>query len=181
MDFYLIFLAIVLIFFMMVLITKWGPVPNPNQNKNEKPLNTEIFKEYFPDDHVEPLSSGNYLSGHPLLDAPFASSTLKLKSDHVAISVGFLEKATIPKKLITNITMEDASKIEKRIGLTRLLFTGVIALAWRKSEKIENTYLIIEWSQNGFKNETIFEMSGNGSIQKANTLRNKFLKYLTSN
>jgi hypothetical protein len=147
-------------------------------NKNQKEFETKYNRK--PSDLS---SSGTYVSGHPMIDKSFKNSTLLLDSDTVKIfetdANGFNLKAEIKKESITNVVMEDSSTIQNRVTVGRLLLTGVFAFAWKKKTKQECAYLIIEWNQAQFKNETIFEFEGNGSIQRANTLRNKFISYLT--
>lgn len=130
------------------------------------------------------LNSGTYVSGHPKLDNSFKNTKLLLEPTVVKIfnveEHGFIERAQIEKNLITNVVMEDSSTIQNRVTVGRLLLTGIFAFAWKKKTKQECAYLIIEWNQQQFKNETIFEFEGTGSIQRANTLRNKFINYLTT-
>lgn len=125
------------------------------------------------------LPCGTYVSGHPSLDTSFKGATLLLDNNIVKIFTAFSERASIPKEAITNVAMEDSSTIQNRVTVGRLLLTGIFAFAWKKKTKQECAYFIIEWNQGRFKNETIFEFEGTGSIQKANTLRNKFITYLS--
>lgn len=131
------------------------------------------------------VSIGTYVSGHPSLDKSFKNSSIVFDKNIVKIfelsptGNGYILKSSIEKPLIQNVVIEDASTIQNRVTVGRLLLTGVFAFAWKKKEKQECAYLIIEWNLNQFKNETIFEFEGKGSIEKANTLRNKFIKYLS--
>lgn len=129
------------------------------------------------------LASGTYVSGHPLLNNSIKDTKLLLDVDGVKIfnvdANGFNLKSSIPKNDIKNVAMEDSSTIQNRVTVGRLLLTGIFAFAWKKKSKQECAYFIIEWKQGQFDNETIFEFEGVGSIQKANTLRNKFISYLS--
>ena len=129
------------------------------------------------------LVSGTYVSGHPLLNNALKDTRLLLDPILVKIFTvdgnGFHLKSQIAKEAITNVAMEDSSTIQNRVTVGRLLLTGIFAFAWKKKTKQECAYFIIEWNQGQFKNETIFEFEGKGSIQKANTLRNKFIAYLS--
>lgn len=125
------------------------------------------------------LSSGTYVSGHPSLDDPLQHTKLHLDVNDVKIFTAFTERAKIPKASIINVTMEDSSTIQNRVGIKRLLLVGVFAFAWKKKQKSESAYLVIEWNSGTFKNETIFEFEGNGSIKNANTLRNRLIEYLS--
>ena len=126
------------------------------------------------------LPAGTYVSGHPLLNESFKGATLLLGENEVKIFTAFAERAIILKESITNVAMEDSSTIQNRVTVGRLLLTGIFAFAWKKKTKQECAYFIIEWKQGQFNNETIFEFEGKGSIQKANTLRNKFTTYLST-
>jgi hypothetical protein len=126
------------------------------------------------------IDCGTYVSGHPSLDDPFNGAKIQLDFDKVKVFTAFNEKASIPKSSISNVLMEDSSTIQTRVGIKRLLLTGIFAFAWKKKQKLESAYIVIEWKQGQFSNETIFEFEGTGSIQKANTLRNKFINYLST-
>jgi hypothetical protein len=43
--------------------------------------------------------------------------------------------SAIELSTISNISIEDASSIDKKVTLGRVLLVGVFALAWRKSKK----------------------------------------------
>lgn len=159
-------LAVVAI--LLVLLVKDG---NEKSEEFEKKNNVSIHNL---------LVSGTYVSGHPSLDDPLQQTKIHLDGNDVKIFVGFTEKAIIPKSSITNVTMEDSSTIQNRVGIKRLLLIGVFAFAWKKKQKSESAYLVIEWNSGAFKNETIFEFEGDGSIKKANTLRNRFIDYLSN-
>lgn len=162
-----ILIFIVVVFFIAIM------QGNSNINEFEKKYNKKVSDLLF---------SGTYVSGHPNLDKPLKDTRLLLDSDLVKLFIadanGFNIRAEIPKSSITNVSMEDASTIQKRVTVGRLLLTGIFAFAWKKKEKIENAYFVIEWKKGNFNNETIFELEGTGSIQRANTLRNRFINYL---
>lgn len=147
-------------------------------NSNQKEFETKYNRK--PSDL---LNSGTYVSGHPILDKSFKNTTLLLDPDTIKIfetdANGFNLRAEIKKESITNVVMEDSSTIQNRVTVGRLLLTGIFAFAWKKKTKQECAYVVIEWNQAQFKHETIFEFEGKGSIERANTLRNKFINYLT--
>lgn len=162
-----------LVLFVLIIITA---ISQGNKNRADFQKSTGYKAEDL-------LVSGTYVSGHPDVDKPIKGTQLLLDINDVKIfSVdenGFHQKATIDKSLINNVVMEDSSTIQNRVTVGRLLLTGIFAFAWKKKTKQECAYLVIEWNQNKFKNETIFEFEGTGSIQRANTLRNRLIKYLT--
>lgn len=160
--------------FIVVIIIAGAAAGNSNIKKFEDKFKVKVS---------DLLSSGTYVSGHPLLNDSLKDTRLLLESDSVKIFTvdgnGFHLKSRISKEAITNVAMEDSSTIQNRVTVGRLLLTGIFAFAWKKKSKQECAYFIIEWNQGQFKNETIFEFEGTGSIQRANTLRNKFITYLS--
>ena len=76
---------------------------------------------------------------------------------------------------IKEVTLEDQSTIENRITVGRMLLVGPLAFAWKKKEKIESAYLILDWNDGTFNHKTLFEFTGSSSMQKANTARNKLI------
>jgi hypothetical protein len=142
------------------------------------------FKDLYKRENSELKRSGTYVSGHPLIDKSMKETYLLLDNEDVKIFTFELGSykliSQIPKTEITNVSMEDSSTIQNRVTVGRLLLTGVFAFAWKKKTKQECAYFIIDWNKGQFKNETIFEFEGQGSIQKANTLRNSFIHYLSA-
>lgn len=167
------FWIIVMIFIVLVFV---GLVSEGEKNQKK-------FKDRYQTDLSQLKSSGTYVSGHPLLDKSLKNTYLLLDNEDVKLFLfdhtGYVLKASIPKNAITNVAMEDSSTIQNRVTVGRLLMTGIFAFAWKKKTKQECAYFIIEWDKGQFKNETIFEFEGKGSIQKANALRNKFISYLS--
>lgn len=139
------------------------------------------FKDRYQSNLSDLKYSGTYVSGHPSIDDSIKETYLLLGKEDVKIFIGpgNLLKGRVPKESITNVVMEDSSTIQNRVTVGRLLMTGIFAFAWKKKTKQECAYFIIEWDKGQFKNETIFEFEGKGSIQKANALRNKFISYLS--
>jgi len=164
------------IIFLGIIVLFIGAAASGNSNiKN--------FEDKFKVKVSDLLVSGTYVSGHPSLNDSLKDTRLLLEPKSVKLfsvdANGFHFKTTIAKETITNVVMEDSSTIQNRVTVGRLLLTGIFAFAWKKKTKQECAYFIIEWNQAQFKNETIFEFEGTGSIQKANTLRNKFITYLS--
>ena len=146
---------------------------------NDFNKNDQKFKNEHKVSVVELIDCGTYISGHPLLDDPIKGMKIKFDDNEVKLFSAFSLKASIPKKDISNVLIEDSTTVQTRVGIKRLLLVGIFAFAWKKKQKLESAYFIIEWNMNQFKNETIFEFEGTGSIQKANSLRNKFISYLS--
>ncbi len=167
------FIIIFIVFILFMIIGATAKV-NPS---------IESFEATYKKSLSELILAGTYVSGHPLLDNSLKDIRLLLDENSVKIFTLIITtvtlKADIPKDSITNVSMEDASTIQNRVTVGRLLLTGIFAFAWKKKTKQECAYLVIEWKQGQFNNETIFEFEGTGSIQKANTIRNKFINYLS--
>lgn len=123
--------------------------------------------------------TNRYIGGHPEIDKPQPSASLYPKDDKLLIFnnvSGTKEIASIPKKSIKNIVLEDQTTIEKRVGLIRMLAAGILAFAMMKTEKNELAYLVIEWNDGRFDHETAFEFSGEGALTRANEARNKLIR-----
>ena len=94
--------------------------------------------------------------------------------DFIFLSAG-RELGRIPRSAVTGIFVEDESTISKRITATRLLAVGIFALAAPKKTKEEKWCLLIEWSDGGLRQNTIFEFSGAFSQSSANTAAQKLI------
>jgi hypothetical protein len=167
--FLIIIIAIILFF---VVLIAYG--------KNKEKKNNEILTEqgYSVD---KKIVSGKYLAGHPEIDNPVNSTTLFFIDKKLVIMQ--TEVFEEPKKLaeiyfdkISNITIEDKTTIEKRVTVTRLLLTGIFAFALKKNKKTEVAYLVIDWNDDKFNHETIFEYTNKEAMQSANTARNALIK-----
>ena len=125
---------------------------------------------------------GNYVGGHP--DINETINNIVISEDEQ--DLGLYEQksvfdmpnyiAKIPIKAVTDIQIEDASSIDKKITLGRVLLVGVFALAWRKNKKIEHSFVTITWKDGQFEHQTIFSFEGKEAITKANTARNEIIK-----
>lgn len=125
----------------------------------------------------------NYISGHPEIDSPTAGISLFKADGKIGlyhIPDGFDETdpflyGAIPLAGISGISVEDKTTIEKRVTVSRLLLTGVFALAWQKKKVDEAAYMVIEWNDGRFDHETVFEFTGKGAMQEANAARNRLI------
>ena len=158
---------------ILILIVLFFAFLMKDFNKNSK-----VFEKEYNHKLSDRIKSGTLLSGHIDVDESLKSTEMLLDKDDIKIFTAFKLQANIPKNLIKNVILEDASTIQHRVGIKRLLMVGVIAFAWKKKEKVECAYLIIEWKKNNIDMETIFEFEGKGSINDANSLRNTIIKYL---
>ena len=127
------------------------------------------------------FNTGRYTCGHPDLDKPIEKTEMALKDGDIQIfSSGAdtvpIYQSKIPIDKIKNITIEDASMVQRRVTVGRMLAVGIFAFAWKKKKVDEISYLIIEWNDGKFDHETIFEFTEKGAVQKSNEARNKLIK-----
>jgi len=125
---------------------------------------------------------GNYVGGHPLLNNTindvYACELEDVIGLYINKSWNFnpIRIASLNIKAISNIQINDASTIDSKVTLGRVLLVGVFALAWRKKKKTEQAFLIITWKKEMFENQTIFSFDGKNAMQKANTARNELIQ-----
>ena len=129
------------------------------------------------------IFAGTYTCGHPSINNPVKNIKILLRDFKIQLfELNNISGKTemlgeIPVKDVENITIDDATTISNRVGVKRMLLVGLFAFAWKKKRINEVAYLVIEWNKGKFKNETIFEFEGKGSVMIANTLRNKLINF----
>lgn len=81
------------------------------------------------------------LGGHPSLDDTIPLCHAYKKGANLVLaqklSLTEVPGSEIPIADIDNITLQDASTIDKRITAGRMLLVGVFALAWQKKRKMK--------------------------------------------
>ena len=115
------------------------------------------------------FDAGKYITGHSKITTPNLDVQMYFKDDIIFIidnSPNLKELGQIPLKEVTNVSVEDASTVEKRITATRLLTIGIFAFAAKKNEKKEMYYLTINWKDGKFDQETIFEFNFKPNVPK---------------
>lgn len=123
-----------------------------------------------------------YAGGHPDLNESIKGVKIRKEENVLAIyewpyiTKMPVKKAEIPIDAISNIIVQDATTIEKKITVGRMLLVGVFAFAWRKKKKNEMAFVEIDWKKGKFDNETMFCFEGKDAAQKANTARNGLIK-----
>lgn len=137
-------------------------------------------------DYSEFIPMGTYAGGHPKMDNTVENIYIRHKDKQFTfytITVygvsmpQLITDASIPCEDIADITIEDASSIEKKITVGRILLVGIFALGWRKKKKNELAFLVIEWKKGKFEHSTTFSFEGKDAFQKANTARNQLIKF----
>jgi hypothetical protein len=125
---------------------------------------------------------GTLTCGHPEIDKPIRSAVATKNKDLLIFEnqdkpfEHFVAK--IPFHSIKNIHIEDASTVQNRVTVGRLLTVGVFAFAWTKKDVKEMSYLVIEWNDGRFEHETVFEFIGQGAVGSCNERRNKLIRFL---
>lgn len=126
------------------------------------------------------IDVGKYIAGHPDIDKPSERMSIVKKDGYLELIPLIVDKGFNFPKIemvkIKNVTVEDKSILEKRVTATRILLTGVLAFAWKKKTKDEFAYLVIEWNDDRFDHETIFEYTNKGAFERANTARNQLMR-----
>ena len=169
-------LFIVILISVFVLLYMLGS----DMNEKQQTMSSKLKKEGFNIDLLIPL--GNYVGGHYKQDKEVnfcycypGENELKFYewSDK---TIRPIKRFSIEKKLITNISVEDASSIESKVTLGRVLLVGLFALAWKKKKKNELYFVSITWKEGNFTHDTIFSFEGNDSSSNANLTRNKLMR-----
>jgi hypothetical protein len=144
-----------------------NPIDNNQKRKSENSLGISKF-----------IKSGKYLSGHPSIINPINNSQIACNETDLMLfnSRSWQPMGIIPLKDITNISLEDASTIEKRVTATRLLTVGIFAFAAKKKKVTSLYYISIEWLSGKFKTETIFEFDGKDALINANKCKSYIME-----
>ncbi len=130
------------------------------------------------------VNVGKYFAGHPMISDSQGITVIFMKNENFEIwCYPYNNIYKMPEKkgeisidLIKDIVIEDKSLIERRVTILRLLMVGIFAFGWKKKKKDEIAYLVIEWLDNKFSHESIFEFEGKDAFQKANVARNELVK-----
>lgn len=164
---------------VVVLFIFISAISGSDQEKKNK----EKLKEMGinPEDKI---NMGKYVAGHPDIDESIEK--VVIYSIEKTLQIFFQESDTLismPEKrgaieinMIQDITIEDATTIEKNVSIKRMLLVGVFAFAWKKKKKNELAYLVVKWNDGKFEHETIFEYEGKGAMENVNSSRNKLIK-----
>lgn len=170
MGWVLIILALCLLFFV-----------GDNNNKKESPVKKRMRDLNMSYSQFYPL--GTYVGGHPNLDHTKEQVYFRKVDDLISFYRIETIGTSMPDNLhvnieidsIENITIEDASSIEKKITVGRIFLVGVFALAWKKKKKNEVAFVSIEWKRGKFSHSTLFTFEGADAFEKANIARNKLI------
>lgn len=163
----------VVVFFVWAIIST-------NRRKSET-AQEMVLKGMDFSDFVE---MGTYAGGHPNLNETIDKIYCRKEDRNLKfytipiweISMPeTVSSADIPLDTIADITIEDATSIEKKITVGRIFLVGIFALGWRKKKKNEMAFLVIEWKKGRFEHSTTFSFEGKDAFQRANTSRNRLI------
>ncbi|MCF0254928.1 MAG: hypothetical protein HUK10_01385 [Bacteroides heparinolyticus] len=137
-------------------------------------------------DYSQFISLGAYGGGHPNIDKTIENVYCRKEDNTLALYCIPVMNISMPDRIsngeipiedINDITIEDATSIEKKITVGRILLVGIFALGWKKKKKNELAFLVIEWKKGKFEHSTTFSFEGKEAFQNANTARNKLISY----
>lgn len=163
---------------VVVIIILWAV--GSNGEKQAKEIQGKLQQQGI--NNADFIDMGMYASGHPNLDKSIEGMKAVAKDGNLDLYEYPYQfkmpekKAEIPIAAISNITVEDASTLERKITIGRMILVGVFAFAWRKKKKNEMAFVEIDWKSGKFDNETLFCFQGKDAMQKANTARNALIK-----
>ena len=127
-------------------------------------------------------SKGTYVGGHPRCNDNFDSVSFLQQDGFLRFYSKPLFGSAMPEfqfkikiDAVTDITFEDASTLESKVTLGRVLLVGVFALAWKKQKKNGLAFVVIEWNDGKFDHATTFSFEGKNAAQQANRFRNELI------
>ena len=128
---------------------------------------------------VATVSVDKYLAGLPSGNAAVSSVVCAVTEDEFVFLAEFgRELGRIPRDRITQVLVEDKSRVTQRLTVPRMLALGVFSLAYPKKEKQEEYCLVIDWSDGkGIRHNSVFEFTGPLCNNRANSAANKLLMY----
>lgn len=88
--------------------------------------------------------TSEYLGGHPRMTGT-GNVTITASKDSLIWTGN--RPILIPLDTIKSVEMKTEQQISKDVTLTRLLMTGIFALAWKKKTTTENIYLIFNFEE----------------------------------
>ena len=132
--------------------------------------------------HIIP-NIGKYIIGLPNVNLQYAEVTCGISDEQLlfATNVGKVFGG-IYLKSISDIYLDRKTNISQRLTATRILTLGIFSLAAPKSTKTEEYCLVIEWNdESEIIQNTIFEFSGDGSANFANSAFSELKKHIQPN
>lgn len=160
-----------IILFVIAVISGNKQAAKTKESLSRKGLKLEDFKFV-----------GGYVGGHPDLNDNIERVVFRADAENLRFCSQPTEiqyptdSFKIKKSSVKAIDLEDASSIEQKITLGRVLLVGVFALAWRKKKKNELAFVVINWNDGRFDHATTFSFVGANAMSSANTARNLLIQ-----
>lgn len=164
---------IILLFFIVGIIVWIGITFKREEADNLKEKAKEIGA-------TEVFSIGKYITGLEGIVNPQPINCAITEDNYIFLGSLREQLGKISKNAITKVTVEDKTKISKRLTtVTRLALVGPFALALPKESKQEAYWLLIDWQDlSGVNLQTIFEFTGVMCQTLANTAASNLMKSL---
>lgn len=165
--------------FIVVILIVFFIIIGVNGQKKETEIRDKYRSTGFDLDKLVRL--GAYVGGHPDKNEN-ADYCHVYKNGEIlefyrkVITENPVKLFSIRNESIKGITVEDATTMEKRVTLGRVLLVGIFALVWKKKKKNEIAFVVIEWTDGRFENATTFSFEGKEAMQQANTARNELIR-----
>lgn len=135
--------------------------------------------QFFKDLHLS-FFRPKYIHGIPHFNGP-AKVIFEPQADGVALlNADADEKMFLRLKRtdIINISVEDQTTIESRVGFKRLLLVGIFALAWKKKHINPLSFLIIEYKDRaGLIQEVYIQSDKKNGYQTFNNIRYNLYRF----
>ena len=165
-----IILVVLIVVFVVIIV---------NSSSKEKEIRHQYKSEGFDLDKLVPV--GTYVGGHPNKNETVEYCCVFKKDGDLEfyrrlIAEKPVKLFAIKNESIKTITIEDATTMESKITLGRVLLVGIFSLAWKKKKKNEIAFVVIEWSDGRFDHSTTFSFEGKEAMQNANKARNSLIE-----
>lgn len=148
---------------------------------DEKQITADTVKSYLSvHGIVGYISAGDYLSGFSTCTAPCAPVYVGFSSSEamcfkVIKSKAVIEVGRMALASIKDVSLDDATTIENKVTLGRVLALGVFALAFKKKVKTEQYYVTVTYSGKQIDTQLVFQFDGNNSKTTASKLHQAFI------
>lgn len=147
----------------------------------KKNIEKEKKRLYKNIDSVGKINLGKYIYGLKYQPDSTTENIECFITDNALIFLNTLGKEIdrIKTNAINDIFIDDKSQITQRLTVTRILTLGIFSMAAPKKNKHKEFCLVIDWdSEDGSRNNTIFEFSGTKSNAMANQAINTLKKHI---
>lgn len=140
-----------------------------------------IFESLIKIEEINPIIyKMRYVYGIPNIDNPCHVKLEPIK-DGIIFQNADTNNTTfyeLKRSQIKNISVEDESTIEKRVGFRRMLLVGIFAFAWKKRQVNPMSFFIIEYKDDlGLDQEMCIQSEHKEGLQTFNNLKYNIYKF----